>query len=343
MSQKIDVFPHILPRRYFDVLEAGSGGRFGMMNRMRNVPVLVDLEARLRVMDLHEGYRQVLTLAAPPIEQIADPAQAPDIARLVNDEMAALVDRYPDRFPAFVASLPMNNPDAAPREIDRAIGTLRAVGVQMHTPMMGRPLDLPEFQPLFERMAQIDLPIWLHPTRPATAPDYAGEARSKYDIWWAFGWPYESSAAMARLVFSGLFDRHPNLKIITHHCGAMIPFFEGRVGGGLDQLGKRGGDPGDAAARDRLQGRPIDHFRKFYGDTALFGATAGLECGVAFFGAERILFGTDMPFDAEGGPGFRETIASIEAARLTDEQRQSIFEGNARRLLRLPGPPETRG
>ncbi len=332
---KIDVFPHILPPAYLDYVEKRGGTRFAMMKRMRGTPVLYELERRLRIMDQHEGYVQVLTLAQPAVEEVAEPSEAHEYARVVNDALAELVDRYPDRFPAFVASLPMNNPEAALKEIDRAIGILGATGVQILTSINGKPLDLPEFRPLFDRMAELKLPIWLHPTRPARVPDYPGEPRSKYDIWWAFGWPYETSAAMARLVFSGLFERHPDLAIITHHCGAMIPFFEGRVGGGLDQLGKRSDDPDDLAARERIGGRPIDHFRRFYGDTALFGATAGVECGVAFFGAERVLFGTDMPFDPEGGPGFVHTVESIERARLTDEQRQLIFEGNARRLLKL--------
>jgi aminocarboxymuconate-semialdehyde decarboxylase len=280
----------------------------------------------------------VLTLAQPPIEAISDPSDGPELARIANDEMAALVDRYPDRFPGFVASLPMNNPDAIPREIERAIDTLGATGVQVHTPVGDKPLDRPEFAPLFDELARRDLPIWIHPTRPASQADYAGEERSKYDIWWTFGWPYETSAAMARLVYAGIFDRHPNLKIITHHCGAMIPFCEGRVGPGLDVLGSRGGDPGDQTAKERLSGRAIDHFRRFYGDTALFGATAGLECGVSFFGPERVLFGTDFPFPPQGSEGdIRGTIASVERMRIGDDEKQRIFEGNARRLLRLPG------
>ena len=339
MTTKIDAFPHILPRRYFDRLEAGGGRRSHMLGRMRGTPVLYDFEQRLRIMDDHEGYVQVLTLAAPPIEEVADPAESPELAHLANDEMAALTDRYPDRFPGFVASLPMNNPEAALREIERAVGTLHATGIQMYSNVAGRPLDRPEFQPLFDRMAELDLPIWIHPTRPATVADYPDEPRSKYDIWWTFGWPYETSAAMARLVFSGLFERHPELKIITHHCGAMIPFCEGRIGSGLDALGTRGGDPGDAAAKERLKRRPADYFRLFYGDTALFGATAGLECGVAFFGSERVLFGTDMPFP-DGGPGcVRDTIASVERMRVSDEERRLIYEGNARRLLRLRALP----
>ncbi|MBI4247621.1 MAG: amidohydrolase [Candidatus Rokubacteria bacterium] len=307
-----------------------------LQKRMTGIPVLVDVDLRLKIMDRYEGYVQVLTLAAPPIEAVGGPDVTPDLARLANDEMAALVDRYPDRFPGFVASLPMNNPDAAVMEIDRAIDQLHATGVQIFTNVAGRPLDLPEYQPIFDRMAARDLPIWMHPARPPQVADYAGEKRSKYDLWWAFGWPYETSIAMGRLVFSGIFDRHPNLKIITHHLGAMIPFCAGRIGGGLDQLGSRTDDPDDNAALKRLKKRPIDYFKMFYNDTALFGAWSAMESGLAFFGAERVLFGTDMPFDPEQGPGFiRDTIAAMERMRATPEEKQTIYEGNARRLLRL--------
>jgi predicted TIM-barrel fold metal-dependent hydrolase len=333
---KIDVFPHILPRRYFDRMLAVAPAGMALQKRMSGIPVLVDVDLRFRIMDRYEGYAQVLTLANPPLEVVGGPDVTPDLARLANDEMAALVERHPDRFPAFVASLPMNNPDAALAEIDRALDTLGATGVQMFSNVAGRPLDAPEYAPLFARMAERDLPIWLHPARPPAAADYKGEPRSKYDLWWAFGWPYETSLAMGRLVFSGLFDRHPAIKIITHHMGAMIPFCAGRVGGGLDQLGTRSDDPEDAAALGRLARRPIDYFRMFYGDTALFGAWHAMESGLAFFGAERILFGTDMPFDPEQGPGFiRDTIAAMDTMRATDAERRAIYEGNARRLLRL--------
>src|SRR5262249_43296403 len=156
---------------------------------------------RLSMMDRHPGYVQVLTLANPPIEVVGGPDASPDLARLANDEMAALVDTLPGRFPGFVASLPMNNPDAAVREIDRAIDQLGATGVQIFPNVNGRPLDGPEYRPVFARMAERGLPIWLHPARPPTVPDYAGEPRSRYDLWWAFGWPYETSVAMGRLVF----------------------------------------------------------------------------------------------------------------------------------------------
>ena len=333
---KIDVFPHILPRRYFDRMLAVAPPQLHMGKRMRGIPVLVDLDLRRAIMDRYPDYVQVLTLASPPIEVVAGPDTTPDLARLANDEMAEIVAREPARFPAFVASLPMNNPDAALREIDRAVTTLGATGVQMFSNVNGRALDGTEFAPLFARMAELGLPIWLHPARPANFPDYAGEPRSKYDIWWAFGWPYETTAAMARLVFTGLFDRHPDIAIVTHHLGAMIPYFEGRLGGGLDQLGTRTDDPEDGAALARLKRRPLDYFHLFYGDTALFGAWRAMECGIAFFGADRVLFGTDMPFDPERGPGFvRDTIAAMERIAVTADERRLIYEGNARRLLRL--------
>ena len=135
------------------------------------------------------------------------------------------MDKYPDRFPGFVASMPMNNPDACLKEIDRAIDELNAVGIQFFTNVNGAPLDLPELKPLFAKMHEVDLPIWIHPARGANISDYPTEDRSKYEIWFVFGWPYETSVAVARLVFGYYFDEFPNLKIITHHMGAMIPFF----------------------------------------------------------------------------------------------------------------------
>jgi uncharacterized protein len=333
---KIDVFPHILPPRYFERMLAAAPPGMALQKRMSGIPVLVDLDLRMAVMDRYEGYVQVLTLANPPIEVVAGPDLSPELARLANDEMANVVAKRPERFPGFVASLPMNNPDAAVAEIDRAIDHLGATGVQIFTNVGGRPLDLPEYRPIFARMAEHGLPIWLHPARPATFADYAGEARSKYDLWWAFGWPYETSVAMGRLVFSGLFDRHPDLQIITHHLGAMIPFCAGRIGGGLDQLGSRTDDADDGAALGRLKRRPVDYFKMFYGDTALFGAWPAMESGLAFFGADHVLFGTDMPFDPEKGPGFiRDTIAAMERMRASAEDKAKIYEGNARRMLRL--------
>src|SRR5262249_60832943 len=112
-----------------------------------------------------------------------------------------------------------------------------------------------------------------------------------------------------------------------------------RMGGRVEHIGSRRHDPDDAAALSRLRKRPIDYFKMFYGDTALFGAWHAMESGLAFFGADHVLFGTDFPFDPEQGPGFiRDTIAAMERMRATDDDKARIYEGNARRLLRLRLP-----
>ncbi len=137
---KIDVFPHILPRKYFDRMLEVAPARPAHAEAHHRDPGARRREiCRFRIMDRYPDYVQVLTLAAPPIEVVAGPERSPELARLANDEMAALVARHPDRFPAFVASLPMNNPDAALGEIDRALDQLGATGVQVFTNVNGRP------------------------------------------------------------------------------------------------------------------------------------------------------------------------------------------------------------
>jgi len=334
--RKIDVFNHIYPRAYFDGMLAVAPGFKDIGKRMRNIPMLVDLDERFRVMDRFDGYQQVLSIATPPIEVYSSGADSVDQARRANDGMAELVRQHPDRFPAFVASLPLGDADAAMRETERAVGTLGARGIQVFSNINGKPLDAAEYLALFDRMAAYDLPVWLHPYRGADVPDYAAESRSQFEIWWTFGWPYETSVAMARLVFSGIFDRHPNLKIITHHLGAMAPYFEGRVGPGWDQLGARTSDQDYTQVLKRLARRPVDYFRMFYADTAVFGAYDATVCGLSFFGAGHVLFASDAPFDPERGPMYiRETIAILDRLPIADDDRARIYWRNAVELLKL--------
>lgn len=335
--KKIDAYAHIFPRAYFDKM-ATMAKDLGAIKRWLTIPVLYDLDARLKMMEGFPDYQQILTLSNPPIEMIAGPEESPALARLANDGMAQIRDAHPDKFPAFVASLPMNNVPEALKEMERAINELGARGIQVFTNVNGRPLDDEAFWPIFDMAVnKYDVPIWMHPARGANIPDYASESKSKYEIWWTFGWPYETSAAMTRMVFSGFFDKLPEMKVITHHMGAMIPFFDGRVGPGLDQFGSRTSDEDYEGMLKRMAKRPIDYFRKFYADTALAGGKSGIRCGLDFFGAEQVVFATDCPFDPEGGPMFLRTIPqAIDELGLSQSDQEGIYFRNALRLLKLP-------
>ncbi len=307
--------------------------------------MLWDLDARMRMMRRFKGYQQILTLSLPAIELLAGPEESPALARLANVGMAEIVAGHPQYFPAFVASLPMNNVPAALEEMDYAIQKLGAKGIQIFTNVNGRPLDDPEFYPLIRRcVKKYDLPIWLHPARTAKFADYPTESRSKYEIWWLFGWPYETSACMARLVFSGMFDKLPGMKIITHHCGAMAPFFDARIDLGMAQMGARSPGENYEGLLRGLAKRPLDYFKMFYGDTAVNGSAPAIRCGLDFFGAKHVLFGTDCPFDPEGGPMFiREGIRAINSLKLKEADRRRVYYGNAIEMLRLDlAPPVTK-
>ena len=206
---------------------------------------------------------------------------------------------------------------------------LGAGGVQIFTNVAGRPLDDPAFEPIFATMAEFDLPIWLHPARTASMPDYPAEQKSRFEMWWCFGWPYDTSVAMVRMVFAGLLDRYPGLKIITHHLGGMIPFYDGRIGPGLQVLGSRTSDEDYSKILPSLKRPHLDYLHDFYGDTALFGGgIQAVRCGLEFFGSDHVVFATDTPL----GP-IAPTIEVI-AARYRESDRHKIFCGNAERLLK---------
>jgi uncharacterized protein len=335
MTLKIDTFNHIFPKPFFERLQAVAVNK-GAIKRWLNIPFLYDVDVRFRMLDeFGDDYRQVLSLSAPPIESINPDRQITrDLATLANDSMANLVRLYPGRFLGFIASLPLNHPDESIIELERALIKLEAIGVQVFSNVNGVALDDPRFEPLFNAADRLKCPIFLHPARSATFADYASEDKSKYEIWWTFGWPYETSVAMQRLVFSGLFDRLPNIRIVAHHLGAMIPYFEGRIGYGLDQFGARTADEDYEGLLKSMPKRPYDYFKMFWGDTAVFGSKAATECGLRFFGTDQVVFASDAPFDPEGGSLYiRETLKVIDSLDITEAERRKIYQENAERLF----------
>lgn len=332
---KIDINSHVCPLRYKEALfnSSGSAAKAYELKLIEGCSTLYDIEKRIAILDKYDC-SQILTLISPPIEEMADPKEAIELARIANDSMAELVYEYPQYFIAAVASLPLNDLEATLQEVDRAINDLKLRGVQIFTSIQGKPLDSPEFFPLYEKMVSYNLPLWLHPFRTLASPDYPTEDESKYKIWSTFGWPYETTAAMSRLIYSGVFEKFPALKILTHHCGGMVPYFADRIRSGYDLI-ERVRLPG--GPKQGLTKTPIDYYRMFYNDTAIAGGKQALMCAHEFFGPDHILFGTDMPMDSQLGFRLvRDIIEAIEQMEIPEEDKKKIFEGNAKQLLRLP-------
>ena len=326
----IDIYCHIFPDAFFQEMNRIAPRLGNIGARLRGVKKLFDLDERFREMDQFGDYREIISLPNPPIEDFATGEVGLKLARIGNDAMAELCADHPARFPTFVAALSMTDVEGSAEEARRAVKELGAGGVQIFTNITGRPLDDPAYESVFATMAELDQPIWLHPARTSTMPDYASEPKSRFEMWWCFGWPYDTSVAMVRMVFCGLLDRYPNLKIITHHLGGMIPFYDGRIGPGLQVLGSRTLDEDYSKVLPALKRPHLDYLHDFYGDTALFGGgIQAVRCGLEFFGSEHVVFATDTPL----GP-IAPTIARIRELDISEADRRKIFAGNAERLLK---------
>jgi len=327
---KIDIFSHILPLKYKELLFKKAKPCY-YLEAARSRPAVFDLDARFRIMDKFEGLQQVLTTSAPPLEYVVSPDEGVELAKIANDEMAELISKYPTRFFAAVACLPMHEVDAALREADRAIKELNFKGVQIYSSINGQPLDRPEFMPLYEKMAEYDLPIWIHPARDISIPDYPDEKESRYGAFLSIGWPYQTSLAMVRLVLSGVLEQYSEIKFIAHHCGAMVTFFEQRIG--TVSLGDIGVTRGP-----QLSKPPLDYFKRFYVDTVVSGSPPALMCAYAFFGPDHMLFGSDYPYP--GGPdkgdlALGKEIKAVEMMDVPLMDKEKIFEKNAKKILKV--------
>lgn len=307
---KIDVFAHILPEKYFKALQKKDKAN-RISKRTSSNQANTKLDVRLSVMDRYPDVVQVINISQPPLEAIVSPKEAVDLARMANDELAELVIKYPNKFIGGVACLPLNNIDAALKEADRAIKDLKFKGIQIYSNINNKTFEMSKLRPLYQKMAQYDLPIWIHP--------WMGKSGDEP----VFGWPYETSSAMLSLVAGGVFRDFPTIKFMIHHSGAMAPYFEQRINW-LFPL----------EFHDRNIHNPVEHFRKFYCDTAVYGSILALTCAYKFFGVDHLLFGTDAPL----GPNFgltQITIDSINRMEIPDNEREKIFWQNAAQLLKI--------
>ena len=357
---KIDMFAHVIPQKYIDSFEKNNERRISFTKISGDAlklgyPVLTDPDKRLEVMARYEGYAQVLVPIGDVMEPIMNARDTARLKTIYNDFLSEWFDKYPSNYLGAAATIPLNDTEAALKEIERAITQLGFKGIVMHTPVIPyeegapiekgvnfeniKPLDSPEFWPIYEAMSKHNLPIWIHPHGLTGVPVYKGEPRGKYMLFHIFGWPIETMMAMSRLVCSGVLAKYPNLRFITHHCGSMlVPGLASRVDEEFDRFvysGELHWDKLGQAETFKIR-RPLDYFKMFYGDTALYGGTDGLELGFKFFGPEHVVFGTDFPMDMDKGTKFLDwTIEAVNRMHISDGERQMIYEGNAKNLLRL--------
>ena len=328
---RIDVFTHALTPRYrervFELLRRRGDRSAEHYERMMHFdPTLTDLDARFRFMDeLGEDYRQVLVMAHTTAEH-EEPGFARELMRTGNEELRDLVSEHPSRFAGWVAQTALQDGERGLDAIREAIDE-GALGAQVLTSIQGRCLDHEDFEPFFALMAELDRPIWIHPNRTVQWADFPlTESESRYGLYAMTGWPTDTAVTMCRLVYRGYLERWPELRIVTHHSGGTIPMLAGRV--------KRGphlpNDPKEAPAK--LEHSILDNLKRFYCDTANFGNPIALRAALEFFGVEHVLFGTDFGFSMEFAP---QTIDDIESVVGDESDKRAIYEGNARRVLRL--------
>jgi predicted TIM-barrel fold metal-dependent hydrolase len=326
----LDAYAHISPPKYTEFIREKYPVMYN--NMLGPCVPLYDMDTRFRIMDKFPEVVQVLTIGpVPPIEHFANEQQSVELAKMANDEMAELCHKYREKFITAIALLPMNNIDAALDETDRAIKELGFRGAYVHSNINGKPLDAPEFLPLWEKMSKYDLPVYIHPWRPPEFSDYATEEESKYNIAGNFGWPYETTVAMTRIIFGGILDKYPNLKIVTHHCGGMVSFYAGRIY-------QHYGNQSQRRNLTNITRTPLEYYKMFYNDTAIHGNTPALMLAYDFWGPDKLVFGADLPLGDSywGARSYRATINAINDMEIPDADKKKIFIDNAAKLLRIP-------
>lgn len=322
----IDVLAHHVSKSVAEILETkpyyGESATFKNSGKQLPYPIPnADPEVRLAYMEKYGIDMQVLSQTGSVLIGF-DAKDSAEICRRSNTDNYALVKAYPKKFIniSFISLLDMNS---AMDELSRSINELDCRGVTVCTNQQGRGLDSPEFYPFYEKLVEHDLPFFMHPTHWDSYPlvDMDGGWRMMQII----GWPFDTTQAVWRLLFGGVMDRFPTMKIVTHHLGAFLPFFITRVEKNINTF-----------LAHKLK-RPLsEYWKNLYADTAVDGTVAALPCGYAFFGSERMMFGTDYPFGPEAGEDFiRSNLAAVQAMNIPAVEKKKILGENAMRILKI--------
>lgn len=323
----VDVHTHLYPAAYLErlrsrrddpTLREDTEGRAMLCCHGMTFGPLGDahrqVERHVEDMERHRVDRQILSLSVPGVDGL-DPSEGRAAAREVNNAMAEVCRRYPDRLASF-ATVALKDPDGAAAELERAVRTLGLKGGALFTHVDGRRLDDKEFLPFFERAQALEIPLFIHPAPP---PSPGG--MTDYRLASLVGFINEVTLTIVRLVFSGFLERLPGLKLVFTHLGGAVPFL-------AERISRWHRFP---ECREQIGKPPGEYLKTLYFDTAA-SSTPALMCAHAASGADRLLFGTDYPF---AGAEVSRTLAAVEAMPISTEERAGILGGNARRLFSL--------
>ena len=329
MPEIIDANSHIISEAILDELEKVHPN--AELDSLRNAPRLVAVDERVEYLDRHGIDRQVINLVTGAMWYGADPAEAIDAVRLANDEMRRIANEHPDRFIP-VGTVPFLTGEYV-EEARRCVEELDLHGVQTLSNISGRLLDDDEFEPFFETMDDLGVPLWIHPQ----IHDWHDFDTGSTWIYKMLGWPFDTSVAIARLIFSGVLDRHENVEIVSHHLGGTLPYLVGRVRSWYQTRREEPELYNNPEMADLSE--PLDaYFDRIYGDTAVSsqGEAYPLRCGYEFFGPDNVVYSADYPFGPDRGEYWAsQIIPVIDDLDIPAEHKEKIYSGNVKRLLDL--------
>jgi predicted TIM-barrel fold metal-dependent hydrolase len=323
----IDVFNHFYPKDYMEALPKPLPEMVALLSS-EDTPQgkgksITDLDYRTNQMKKFGIDKQILSLPGPTLDDL--PSNIPvdefnKIYRAANNGIAKIADNSHGRFEG-IATVSLLDVQAAVEETERAVKDLGLLGVQVLSNVRGKPLDLPEFEPFYSKVSQLGCGLWTHPAYIRKIYDWMND---EYNMNMMMGWGIDTALATFRIMRGGILERHPNLKIITHHLGTLIPLMAGRINGFVMGQGKNGAPPLP------LKKTPIEYLKMFYVDTAEGSWKPAMDLAHGFYGSSHMLFGTDYPWG-----NTPKIIENVKGLKIPEEEKKMILGENAEKLFRI--------
>ena len=324
--RKFDLHTHYYPRIYFDKIrdlpsefsfdQSPSGQTIIKYRGARFfgvTPPMTNVAQRLEDMDRVGIDVEVVSLSTPNVF-FTDAQYQPEIARMVNDSYAELIAKHPARFKGF-ASIPMDEPDAALAELHRAIDELKMNGVILLSNIGGKPLTSPEYRPFFAEANRMKLCILLHPMLPANTDPFR-----EYVLGPIVGFMFDTTLAVARMCFDGMFREFPDIRWIVAHLGGAVPYLMERLDNGWRDFSE---------CRAKIDELPSAYLKRLYYDTVNFNPHM-LNMVREMIGSDHMLMGSDYPHLLGS---IERSVSSIESLDIPDAEKRRIFEGTALSIL----------